>query len=362
MAKKTTINERVVKVPLPIPLIRRMDETIVAERGGFRTRAELMREAIENLLNELDFPEAPAVDPRDASEFAPERLDRAGPGPGDNEHLPKLLDWERDELTLPDLSTTALPAPTRQPRLAANEPVSVSDEPLLGLHNRDYVSVWALHRLARYTVDRQIDFDEYLQSVTRAAWYYGWQLRRLEREAPGSKLTVLFPTNAAKRPSAERGFQNFAIGSVVRRGDSPSFSTAGPLFAWRAIQVAPADTAITALTDCGWQLILDLDGLSLELPHPSELATRFLSYLAEHAPGDRWGFDHLVRAASDGPDRNELVRSFTEKHPEWTAATASSVAQGYIARSREWGLLEPRLVEGRYWLTDAGRKLARELD
>ena len=32
----------------------------------------------------------------------------------------------------------------------------------------------------------------------------------------------------------------------------------------------------------------------------------------------------------------------------------SSVVQGYVARAREWGLLEPRLHGGRYRLTEFG--------
>jgi Arc/MetJ-type ribon-helix-helix transcriptional regulator len=363
MEKRADVFERIVKVPFPVSVIRRMDEAVVAERGGFRTRAELMREAVENLLDELDFPEAPAVEipaPRTA-----ERASGAGrtyASRGEEDLSLGLAERERDELKVPDLLSTVLRAPEEEPQLLTGGSATVRDEPLLGLHNRDYVSIWALHRLARYTSEGSIDFDEYLDRVTKAAWYVGHQLRRLEQEEQGRKLTILFPTNLAKRPSAERGFQNFAVGSLTRKGDCDDLSAAGPLFAWRAIQTITGGSNATGLTSHGLRLLQELEGISLELPHSPILAQRFLGYLAEHAPADRWGFDQVLQVAADAPDREGLVRHFSERHPEWTAATAGSVAQGYVARAREWGLLEPRLVDGRYWLTETGRELVREIN
>lgn len=341
-----------------------MDEAIVAEAGGFRTRAELMCEAVENLLNELEYPEAPpaqGIVGRRLVEQRPPLSEYPAQTGSAKDLFTELSEPERGELESADLAATALRAPAQAPQLLSGGSADVGDEPLLGLHNRDYVSIWALHRLARYTTAGPIAFDDYLHRVTQAAWFFGSRLRQLEDETQIKKLSVLFPTNLAKRPSAERGFQSFAVGSVVRQADSGILSAAGPLFAWRAIQVAAADSVPVGLTDLGWRLIRELDGISLELPHAPALTTRFLEYLAGNAPGDRWGFDHLVRSATDGPDREELVRSFAERHPDWSAATASSVTQGYVARAREWGLLEPRLVDGRYWLTDLGRELAREI-
>jgi hypothetical protein len=340
-----------------------MDEAIIAEGGGFRTRAELMQEAVENLLNELAYPEAA---PEQVERSVLRAAGRSAPEPGvestglEDSFAPGLPEREREELELPDLAATVLHPPAQAPQLLTDGAAEVRDEPLLGLHNRDYVSIWALHRLARYTTEAPIRFDEYLGRVTEAAWLFGGLLSRLEHEERGKKLTVLFPTNRAKQPSAERGFQSFAVGGIARRVDR-GLSASGPLFAWRAVQVGAGDSAPTALTESGWDLIGDLDGISLELPHPPTLALRFLVYLAAHAPSDRQGFDHVLSIAADGPDREELVRSFAELYPAWTAATASSVTQGYVARAREWGLLEPRLVDGRYWLTQEGREIASEI-
>ena len=60
---------RLVKVPMPVGLIRRMDEALVQGHGGFTTRAEFLREAAENLLVELtyeDAPPEPGAPPTDA--------------------------------------------------------------------------------------------------------------------------------------------------------------------------------------------------------------------------------------------------------------------------------------------------------
>jgi hypothetical protein len=348
-----------------------MDEAIVSGRGGFQTRAELMQEAVENLLNELDYPDADLeqlVPAADTGALADSRAatKQASVAAPISDLATGLAAWEVDELTLADLAGTRLRAPDRVPHLVRGGNAETRDEPLLGLHNRDYVSLWSLHRMARYTLDGPISFDEYLERATKAAWYYGQQLHSLElanADNAGRKLTVLFPTNASKRPSAERGFQSFAIGGLAKKPSrGVQMLASGPLFAWRAIQTTDGQSDAVAITKEGWRLLQELDGISLELPHAPELTARFMAYLAEHAPADRWGFDHLIRALQDAPNRDGLVAAFNAAHSEWSTSTASSVAQGYVARSREWGLVEPRLVEGRYWLTDAGREFLLDLD
>lgn len=356
--------DRIVKVPFPIELIRRMDEAIVIERGGFRTRAELMREAVENLLNELEFPEAPMNSlSRAAGSSTIDRLaarDIERPSLVD-ELASGLPEWEREELMVVDLAATALRLPSVAPEVIDVGATSALGEPMLGLHNRDYVSIWALNRLARYTADGFISMDDYLRRVTRAAWYFGAQLQTLEARTQARKLAVLFPTNTAKQPSAERGFQNFAVGGIGRRAEDGQLLPTGPLFSWHAIQLRVDGDLVVGLTDIGWRLLHDLKGMSLDLPHSPNLTSRFLAYLTEHAPADRWGFDQILRVVAEGPSRETLVASFADIHPKWSASTASSVAQGYIARSREWGLVEPQLVEGRYWPTATGRKYLPDL-
>src|SRR5690348_16497911 len=57
--------ERVVKILLPIPLIRGIDEAIVSGLGGYSTRTEFFRDAAEGLLMELKYEPAPE-EPRTA--------------------------------------------------------------------------------------------------------------------------------------------------------------------------------------------------------------------------------------------------------------------------------------------------------
>src|SRR5437762_2854463 len=47
--------ERIVKIPLPVALIRQIDEAIVSGLGGYSTRTEFFRDAAEGLLLELKY-------------------------------------------------------------------------------------------------------------------------------------------------------------------------------------------------------------------------------------------------------------------------------------------------------------------
>lgn len=357
--------ERIVKVPMPIELIRRMDEAIVSRRGGFETRAEFLREAAENMLVELNFEEAP---PEPVTDREPASRKPSAPWVEDGDDrslLPldivdSLPPWELDELTVSDLAGTALRPPSTRGVALRHGIADPPDGPLLGLHNRDYPSLWSAHRLARYAHEGPRALDEFLKRVTAAAWVFASHLERNVVENNGLRLTALFPQNLTKRQAAERGFQNFAVGSVPKRPIGDRVKAGGPLFVWGVCQLLrEGDGLEVGLTSEGWDLLDALEGLSLDLPHSPLLAERFLSHLAEHAPGDRWGFDRIVQVIASEPDRHSLVTEFGSDHPDWSAATASSTAQGYVARAREWGLVEPRLADHRYRLTDFGRSLHR---
>ena len=206
MAKDTSdIEHRIAKVPLPVPLIRRMDEAVVAERGGFRTRVELVREAIENLLNELEFPDAPNEPHQPSSAESIELVETSSDSNSRTSFIEDLVStvpsWERDELTLADIAGTALRPPADRPRLIVNGQARTSDQPLLGLHNRDYVSLWAAQRLAHYTMDGPLPFQDYLRRLTAAAWYFGAQLQDLEVRGRSAGSPYCFrPTRRSSRP------------------------------------------------------------------------------------------------------------------------------------------------------------------
>jgi hypothetical protein len=345
-------SERVVKVPFPIALIRRMDEALLVEVGGFRTRAEFMQEAVENMLNELQFTDAPDEPTARPSAMDARDIEIRALADGRFSGLPE---WEVEELTLADLAGTTIHPPAAAPALVVAGVGSTQSGPMLGLHNRDYVSIWALNRLALYTENGLLPFDEFLRHATKAAWFFGSQVSALETDATHAKLAVLLPTNVSKQPSAERGFQTFAIGAATALRDGKR-TTSGPLFAWGTIQIDRE--GLTGLTRSGFELLTAMDGLSLRLPHLEHLAHRFFEHLQRHSPDDWSGFQTLIAIAAESPTRDILVERFRLNNSEWSDSTASSVAQGYVARGREWGLLHPKLASGRYSLTRFGDSLA----
>ncbi len=351
---------RIVKVPMRLDLIRRMDEVLTAGRGGLETREQFLREAAEGLLAELTYPEAP---PEPVAAKAAESTEAAGSSASTSlaEPLASVPAWEQDELRLADLAGSALgPIP---PGVAIAEGVArPAGEPLLGLHNRDFPSLWAACRLARYSEDESITVGEFWRRVTAAAWFYGEQLTNFEPSAGALRLTPIFPTNPSKREAAEQGFQVFALGEIPRRPpEQGEIPVRGPLFDWRICQLERRDGGLLiGLTPAGRRLLDQMAGVSLELPHRQAEAEAFLGHLYANAGGERWGFERTLAIVAEQPSREELVATIAEERVDWTAATASSVAQGYVARAREWGLLEPKLQKGRYRLTGFGEEWQRD--
>lgn len=364
------------KVPLPVALIKRMDQAIVDGRAGLESRAEFIREACEGLLADLSYPPAPPEPLSEGQADEPRgkgvRLDSpVAPAPDALPHM-LLEGLPADELRglqISDLAQTALHAPPRG--AVVDEGIADAlDGPLLGLHNRDYPSVWAAHRLATYTQEDLVPFHAFRERVTKAAWVFADALQRLEARRKGGRLHAMFPSNPRKREAAERGFQAFAIGSVPRRlpKGASKVQVSGPLFSWGVCQLVMLDGELMiGLTSAGWTLLEDLEGLSLILPHSAGEARTFLRHLHRCSPGDLWGFEVLMGAAENEVTRVELVELIEERGARWASAdrwspaTTSSIAQGYIARAREWGLLDPGMRDGRYRLTDFGGDVLQDI-
>jgi hypothetical protein len=371
------INTRNIIVPMPVGVIAAVDEILREGRAGFLSRDEFIKEATENLVKELKYPLAASEVPG-TSDYGSEAYGKGGAQGAAGaesvqdpfklpESVMRLSAWEREELTLGDLVNEPMSpspprdlgvrvAPPRSPGTEAQEIRLASDEPLLGFHNRDYPSIWALNRLARYEQAEPILFEEFLDRATQAAWYVGVQAAEHDARLGGFKRSALFPTNLAKQQSTERAFQQFAIGGYRRDKLGPVVWTEGPLFAWKAIELHGAEPFEVAISAPGVELLDLMVGLSLQLPHSAEQAGKFLNYLGEHALGDRRGFDCLIAAVGDGADREAAIRAFTDEFPEWSRSRVEAVVQGYVARSREWGLLELKLVSGKYQLTATGRR------
>ena len=353
--KRGAQDQRVVKLLLPLPLIRAMDRLLVDGVGGFTTRNEFVREAIESYILELTHEPAPAEPAalvrhaRGRLTVAPTLLD-----PGQPE---LFAEQPQDELAGPlSLEETALPPLPADVSVVAGG-ADVVEEPLFGMHNRDYPSLWAARRLADYDVRGPLGFDEFAERATEEAWGFAEAIRPLEG-ALGQKLTALFPTNHEKRQTASSAFRTFAIGSIA---PSPGKVRAeGPLFLWRVIDVERRDGGVVVgLTPRGWELLERLAGLTVASPHPPERARIFIAYLREHAPADCWGFERALSAAAERPTRAELVETFRAARPDWRDSVAATNAQGYVARAREWGLIAPKVVDGRYELTELGAELAK---
>jgi hypothetical protein len=336
---------RIVRIPMSLVLIREMDTALVARAGGYTTREEFIGDAVRDRLLELEFEPAP-------------------PGPGETTALPPH-DGHRPSLSAVrpqpeeptgapgfDLEETILHAPAAG--FALEGEATVHDATLLGLHNRDYTSLWALRQLADVLASSPLPIAPTLSQVTERAWEFSSRLKPLDAGAE-LKLTSLFPTNRSKVQSASGQFRAFAVGTV-READGRLHGD-GPLFVWRTVQARRVDEGIEiGLTGPGWDLLSAVEGISLRLPHQPELTTRFFNYLRRHAPADLAGLTLSIRGAGERMTRAELISTYQSEYPAWTEAQSSTNAAGYVARGREWGLIEPKLIERRYRLTPQGEK------
>lgn len=369
-------DERLLRVALPVGLIRRLDEALLQRLGDLTTRSEFVREAVENLLLELSYESAPpepgSLKTSSNSHSKTAATLRGGELSSSNDE--EFLDSQPGLEPRPvqqqiadvagesnvTLQATILSAPSRgvviDPGIA-----EVEDEHLFGLHNRDYPSFWAAHQLAELTSESPIELERGFEEIVTRAWSYADRLRVLE-DSLHRKLRAMFPTNLRKRQSAEGTFRNFAIGSVNARDKGGRVRASGPLFMWQICQLERAnDDLFIGMTRLGYELLEKLDGISLDTPHAPEFAERFLDHLRSFAPTDWQGFSTLLSAVAEEPNREELIRSFESARPDWKSSVASTNSQGYLGRAREWGLVEPKQMQGRYLLTSFGEDVLKDM-
>lgn len=332
------------RVPLPVGLIRQIDDLIYRRVGGFETRSQFIADAVEALALELTYP---------AAEESVEPLRSPQPTAASPTILSPHLIAAPAETALRFTSHDVFVAASGP---TASDPTIVKNEPLFGLHNRDYPSLWAATILGEVAAKGPIRFDEFLDIATKRAWEFA---ASLSHNGDGWKRDALFPTNRDKRQSAEAAFRTFAVGSITRRGST--FIASGPLFLWRIAQVVIEDSEVSvALTPEGRDLLIGLYGLSLELPHPFEHTRKFFNHLSYFAPSDHAAFVLLLRAGADEPTRRQLVDMFHDRYVDWSEIAAATNAAGYVARAREWGLIEQRQRQGRYILTREGQAFLLE--
>lgn len=261
-------------------------------------------------------------------------------------------------------------------------------QPLFGLHNRDYPSIWALRLLAEATSEGPVLWSEFASGLELTARALGEALRLLdqmkipgESRRPGLRYATAFPNPGKARKSLGQWIPTnredrkvrlhpFVKNNVARiQGGGHTFGgpeARGPLARWGAVAFDQSGRDYTlGVTSAGFELLGLTEGLSLELPHRADHAERFLRYLCENSPGDAAGFLKVMKVIGDSsPGRDDLIRAnkaffegFLEKPGrEQDLRYAGTMTQGYVARGREWGLIDPDQK-----LADDGKRKLYEL-
>ncbi|HVM34105.1 MAG TPA: ribbon-helix-helix domain-containing protein [Actinomycetota bacterium] len=332
--------QRVVRVPLPVQLIRRMDALLLERKGGFESRAEFIKEAVEAMVTEVQFGAAEGENPSLSAPFTePEQPQSETPPEPFELSSPATLDF------------TELRAPSVDVELIESGEATAVDDSLFGLHNRDYPSIWAAFKL--WAHGRPLRFDHYRKLLVDDAWVFADRLGSIEREM-NVKVSALFPKNKDKPQASADSFFTFAVGSFTETLEG--FRGVGPLFQWRVCQLRRGTDGVEiGLTTEGLELLRSLEGLSLRLPHHEAAARLFLGHLRADAPKDWWGFDLVLRRCFEPATRADLVSAFGSERPEWKENVVATNVAGYVARAREWGLVNNKQVQGRYTLTPLGR-------
>jgi len=333
---------RITRIPLPVDLIRQMDEAIVAGIGGYSTRTELIVDSIQERLLELGHETAPPL-PVASIEPLPD-VDANGSLAAPTAVEPLSLGGVTSTTTVGD-----------------DENISQAEgAPLFGMHNRDYPSLWVLRELAAMCVDGLVRLDEFWTSILPAAWEHGDRLAAYEK-VNGVKSTALFPTNKSKTKAAETAFCTFAVGTIeeqINRG--ARIATSGPLFEWHAagLKRGSDDELLIGPTPAGWRLLQQCPIVTVLEPHPAETAEIFVEHLATHPPADYNAMETILHIlASGSADRSSLLEQVSQSWPDWSESQVSTNSAGYIARAREWGLVLPKQLKGVYVLSDFGHQL-----
>jgi len=380
---------RPIKILMRGELVDRIDLALQAGIGGFRTRHKLIEEAVEYYLHELEAAsdeyigdteeERPSKNVRDTSSAAtsatesrePDRSSEAkkdAPPETDPPCLialqenPSWADYVREYDRLEDMEVSVSAAHSTIE--LAIDVAERAQGPLLGFHNRDWPSIEALGLLAAMTKEGPVPLVDYFTAATANAWKLADRLAQIEDKKTG-KLTALLPSNRSKAKAAENNYQSFAIGWVPRATAGEKVHASGPLFSWSCIGLVwSGDQLHTGLTEAGVHLLKAMHGLTPLMPHGEDKALAFLDFLREHATDDWSCLALVLRIVEQGPTRADLLVAIREAEfaKEWTESMSATAAQGYIARGREWGLVEPSQAGGRYHLTELGQTLLADTE
>ena len=343
--------ERIVRVPLPAKLIEDVDHLVLSGAGAFETRADFIREAVEAYVLEQKYDAAEG----EGGPTPPNRL-RALPSVFSPASKPESASsFLSDAPRSMTFSSTALQI-ERKPVVLADGVALVADQPLFGLHNRDFASLWAAFQVSSLTVDGPVEFEVCVDQVTSRAWDFGRLLIALDSQST-SKVSALFPTNPDKVDAAESAFRSFAIGGYVQK--DAHVRASGPLFQWSICQLrlGPKGKVLIGVTPQGLDMLYAMAGITAEIPHAEPFARSFVSHLKRYATSDWWGFEAALTSARGHSSRDEMIAAFQRLRSDWTREQAASYSAGYVARAREWGLIEQKQSGGKYSLTPFGETL-----
>lgn len=359
------VDEQLLRITLPTSLLTQVDSHL-ADEGSSRTRADFVREAVEQRLLELRFG---SQEPNEATTGAaptqlPSPSPAAAPDTAEPEFpLPRAPLADDDEDSEDDLENDPLISPRRlsdtalvpigktwvDPDLVPGFHVEPGQ---LFLHGRDYPSLWGLAWLARWSDEAPLELSDYLRELRAAARRFARALLDFDRAGP-LKASTTFPTNPSNQSSAQT-FEASAIGGVIRRRDGSTVAV-GPLALWQVAHFYQRGSQILiGPTELGVRLLERLEGLSLELPHDQPHAHIFLDHLREHAPVDHDGLRLVLGLVADAPRRTELIDALKGNGLAGWQKLEDVYAQSYVSRGREWGLIEPKMIERRYRLTEFG--------
>jgi hypothetical protein len=302
--------KRLVKTWLPVDLVRQMDVAIVRSGGGYLDRAEFIAEAIRDRLGEEEAAQAASDIPAAAIASSPVH------NTGEN----SFADWLDG-------------APTLAPADGPDEN--------FGLHNRDLPTIWALDWVGRLAAKggAPIGWSDFVGELIPRAWDMGRALAGVDGAG-----TSGFPTNLKRKQATEQRFAAHAVGQVSARGNS------GPLFVFRLVGL---EGGRTAPTPAAVELIGALHGAGFRIGAaiPAGAWEAFTRHLRAEAPAELDAWLYVLGLVAEELTRPELV----ERCTRWNGSTAATNAMSYVARGREWGLVQPALIDRRYLLTDRGR-------
>lgn len=220
-----------------------------------------------------------------------------------------------------------------------------------GLHNRDYPTLWAADLLASLSAARgePISWMHYVPRAASAARDFADQLSALDedRALDDMKASTGFPKNPSKRLASEQRFTEHMLGNI-RQG-----RPGGPLFTLALAGLVDRTSDRIAPTKVGLTLLMALSeaGITPRPPHPAEGWSLFREHIRTHARPEYDTWVGVLSQVAEQPSPPQLVAIFKDV---WPGATGQTHVSGYISRSREWGLVAPKLVDGTYRLTDLG--------